>query len=60
VEGHDGAELLSDTVEEETGHPELVTNCECCQLRFILENVVKVTHGQCQCKVRPGIPTGRA
>ena len=32
VEGHDGTELLSNTVEEETGHPELVTNCLYCQL----------------------------
>jgi hypothetical protein len=32
VEGDDGTELFGDTVEEETGHPELVTNCVYCQL----------------------------
>ena len=30
VEGHDGTELFGDTVKEETGHPELVTDCMCC------------------------------
>lgn len=30
VEGDDGTELFGDTVEEETGHPELVTNCMSC------------------------------
>jgi len=30
VESDDGTELFGDTVEEETGHPELVTNCMYC------------------------------
>jgi hypothetical protein len=30
VEGDAGTELLGDTVEDEAGHPKLVTNCDIC------------------------------
>lgn len=62
VERDADTELFGDTVEEETGHPELVTDWKTKDVSNDLTTgaVGWMTYAQCPGKDRPGTPTGRA